>query len=102
MRHGPLDSHIRLAPPQTPGSRQTLRHGFNDSRGRTRAGQLDLGLLFACFQNDLDEGVIAIQRRLDGKPLEEYIEPFGGGFYVLPGVPDATGDIGQSMVEAVA
>lgn len=97
----PLDSHIRLANPRTPGSRQILRRGFNYSRGMTRAGQLDQGLLFVCFQNDLDDGFIAIQRRLDGEPLEEYIKPFGGGFYfVLPGVPGPVHYLGQSLIEA--
>lgn len=99
----PLDAHIRLANPRTPGSREILRRGFNYSRGFTRSGQLDQGLLFICYQSDLDEGFVAIQRRLDGEPLEEYIKPVGGGFfYVLPGVADASGYLGQGLVEAGA
>jgi len=99
----PLDAHIRLANPRTPDSRQILRRGFNYSRGMTRSGQLDQGLLFVCFQNDLDEGFIAIQRRLDGEPLEEYIKPVGGGFYfVLPGVADAEHYLGQTLIDASA
>ena len=91
----PLDAHIRLANPRTPGVRQILRRGF------TKSGQLDQGLLFICYQSDLDEGFIAIQRRLDGEPLEEYIKPVGGGFfYALPGVPDASGYLGQGLVES--
>ena len=51
----------------------------------------------------MNKGVafIAIQRRLDGEPLEEYIKPFGGGFYfVLPGVPGPGHYLGQSLIEA--
>ena len=97
----PLDAHIRLANPRTPGTRQILRRGFNYSRGFTKSGQLDQGLLFICYQSDLDEGFVAIQRRLDGEPLEEYIKPVGGGFYfALPGVPEASGYLGQGLVES--
>lgn len=97
----PLDAHIRLANPRTPGSRQILRRAYNYSRGFTRSGQLDQGLLFVCFQSDLDQGFIAIQKRLDGEPLEEYIKPIGGGFwFALPGARDASEYLGQRLIEA--
>ncbi|MFT3762652.1 MAG: iron uptake transporter deferrochelatase/peroxidase subunit [Pseudoxanthomonas sp.] len=96
----PLDAHIRLANPRTPGARQILRRSFNYSSGFTKSGQLDQGLLFVCFQSDLEEGFVGIQKRLDGEPLEEYIKPIGGGFYyVLPGVADASGFLGQGLLE---
>lgn len=97
----PLDAHIRLANPRTPGTRRILRRSYNYSRGFTRSGQLDQGLLFVAFQSDLDEGFIAIQKRLDGEPLEEYIKPVGGGFwFVIPGARDAGEYLGQRLVEA--
>lgn len=90
----PLDSHIRLANPD--GRRGVgaplIRRAFNYSNGATRSGQLDMGLLFISYQNSLRDGFIAVQQRLNGEPLEEYIKPFGGGFFfALPGVsgPDA-------------
>jgi deferrochelatase/peroxidase EfeB len=84
-----LDGHIRLANPRTPDTARNriLRRGFNYSSGFDRAGQLNQGLLFVCFQRSLDNGFLAVQSRLNGEALEEYVTPFGGGlFFVLPGV----------------
>ena len=102
----PLDSHIRLAMPRTAKDQLTenliLRRPFNYSNGVTKSGQLDQGLLFICYQGDLEKGFITVQRRLDGEPLEEYIKPIGGGyFYTLPGVRDASDYLGSTLIAAV-
>ncbi len=99
----PLDAHIRLANPRTPetASSVILRRGYNYDRGLTKSGQLDMGLLFVCFQSDLNAGFLAIQQRLNGEPLEEYIKPIGGGyFYVLPGAADASRFLGEGLLSA--
>ena len=101
----PLDAHIRLANPRTPETAGSLilRRPFNYSRGVTNAGQLDMGLLFICFQADLEAGFKAVQTRLNGEPLEEYIKPVGGGyFFVMPGATSEHTYIGQHLLEGTA
>ncbi|MFO1145857.1 MAG: iron uptake transporter deferrochelatase/peroxidase subunit [Rhodospirillales bacterium] len=83
----PLDAHIRLANPRTAETANSLilRRPFNYSNGVTKAAQLDQGLLFICYQSNLERGFITVQQRLNGEPLEEYIKPVGGG--LLPREP---------------
>lgn len=98
-----LDSHIRLANPRTPDTQSSLmmRRGYSYSLGVTNSGQLDMGLLFVCYQHDLEKGFLTVQKRLNGEALEEYVKPIGGGyFFVLPGVQDAQHYLGQSLLEA--
>ncbi len=101
----PLDAHIRLANPRVPATEENiiLRRPFNYANGATRANQLDHGLLFIAFQADLEKGFIAVQNRLNGEPLEEYIKPVGGGyFFVLPGAQNAGDYLGRTLVDAVS
>ncbi|PIF21614.1 MULTISPECIES: iron uptake transporter deferrochelatase/peroxidase subunit [Pantoea] len=98
-----LDAHIRLANPRTPqtDSSLMLRRGYSYSSGITGSGQLDMGLLFVCYQHDLAKGFITVQQRLNGEALEEYIRPIGGGyFFALPGVADENHYLAQSLLQA--
>ncbi|MBD1554022.1 iron uptake transporter deferrochelatase/peroxidase subunit [Pseudomonas typographi] len=98
-----LKSHIRLANPRTPEAQANLilRRPFNYSNGVMKNGQLDMGLLFICYQADLLKGFITVQTRLNGEPLEEYLKPTGGGyFFTLPGVTGKDDFIGRSLLQA--
>ncbi|TLU69493.1 deferrochelatase/peroxidase EfeB [Enterobacter sp. MF024] len=98
-----LDSHIRLANPRTKETEQNLmmRRGYSYSLGVTNSGQLDMGLLFVCFQHDLEKGFLTVQKRLNGEALEEYVKPIGGGyFFALPGVQNKNGWLAQGLLEA--
>ena len=45
---------------------------------------------------------IAVQRRLDGEPLEEYIKPVGGGyFFALPGFGEGEDYLGRTLIDAI-
>lgn len=97
-----LDAHIRLANPRTPATEENrlLRRGFSYSRGFDGAGRLDQGLAFVSYQRSLSKGFLAVQRRLKGEPLEEYIMPVGGGFFfILPGVSGEDRFLGDQLLD---
>lgn len=96
----PLDAHIRLARPRTPDTehQRIYRKGFNYSLGFDASGTLDQGLAFVSYQRSLSS-FVAIQDRLTGEPLEEYVRGVGGGyFFVLPGVRGADDWLGRPLL----
>jgi deferrochelatase/peroxidase EfeB len=88
-----LNSHIRLANPQTPqtaASSTILRRSYDFEQIPLAGGGAPLlGHAFTCYQRELNS-YIAMQTRLEDELLVPYISPRGGGyFFALPGVRDS-------------
>lgn len=78
-RTTPLDAHVRRAAPDRRTPPPMVRRSYNYDRGAD-----DQGLIFSCFQSDLEKGFEAVQRRLQGEAMAKYTLTTGGGYFFVP------------------
>ncbi|UQA90927.1 Dyp-type peroxidase [Streptomyces halobius] len=99
----PLDAHIRLANPRTKETADSriYRRSYNYDEGFDNDGKMAIGLMFCCYQQDIERQFATVQKRLEHEAFAPYIAPIGGGyFFVLPGVKDEDDYLGSTLMKA--
>jgi dye decolorizing peroxidase len=97
----PLRSHARAAHPSFTGSALMLRRGYMFDNGPIDGGE-DVGLMFICFQRDLDTFVKTQQRLDEQDDLMDYVTPTASAsFLILPGF-SADRPLGSSLLASAS
>ncbi|WP_084079408.1 Dyp-type peroxidase [Demequina sp. NBRC 110057] len=91
-------SHIARSRPVD--SREVIfRRGYNYDVAPTGDGVSESGLIFACFQADVDAQFVPIQRRLaEGDLLNTWTTPIGSAVFAIPPGCEPGGYVGETLL----
>ena len=93
----PEFSHLRRARSEDTTQR-IHRRGYNYDDAPSGTGVSNSGLLFACFQADVDAQFVPIQTRLDTLDLlNEWTTPIGSAVFAIPPGCSPDGYIGETL-----
>lgn len=93
----PLRSHVRAAHPSFTGSALMLRRGYAYSNAAPPGAEPDDGLLFICFQRDLDT-FVRTQHRLDeADDLMGYATTTASASFLIPPGRRAGEELGERL-----
>ncbi len=92
----PVDSHLRLAHPDSNDGTRMLRRGYNYVDGNNDLGRLDAGLFFVSFQRSPDQ-FVRVQRSLSTDIMSEYIRHVGSGLWAVPPGAPAGSYVGAGL-----
>lgn len=95
----PVDSHVRVAHPDSNGGIKILRRGYNFVDGSDSLGRLNAGLFFLAYQNDPRTAFIPLQKNLArNDAMNEYVKHVGSGLWAVPrGVANSDEYLGQGI-----
>lgn len=94
----PINSHVRLAHPDSNGGVQLLRRGYNFTDGSDGFGHLDAGLFFIAFNRDTTKQFVPMQQTLSRKDaLTEYLIPNSSAHFAVPPGPRVGEYWGQGL-----
>jgi deferrochelatase/peroxidase EfeB len=89
------NAHVRLAAPQNNDGAEILRRSYSYDNGVSmvaerwppwrHAMELDVGLLFMCYQRDPRSGFIKIFDKMSKfDMMNQFVTPIGGGMFACP------------------
>jgi len=97
----PVDSHVRLAHPDTNDGIAILRRGYSFTDGLESLGELDAGLFFLAYMRE-PSAFITLQNRLGSHDaLNEYIKHVGSGLWAVPPGVRPGGYVGDALLRSV-